>query len=198
MIQKQVQVEKQSKYKKEDYLFFRTDLKKQFNKFDISKFSEIIFLCIGSSRVIGDMIGPMVGEKLKNRLGNERFNKVKIYGDMKSNLNLKNANNITEKLKQIYDNPLIVTIDTALGKEEMINKIIISNGKIEIGKAIGSGIMIDSHINIKGIVGEHKIIPEKNMNVLKNAKIESVLYLSNIITKGIVDIIKINQNTSIN
>ena len=35
-------------------------------------FSEVICLCIGSDRVIGDSFGPMVGEKLITLFENEK------------------------------------------------------------------------------------------------------------------------------
>lgn len=169
-------------------LSFRNNLKKEIEEYDMkNRFSEIVFLCVGTNKITGDMIGPIVGQKLKDNLKQEN---VKIYGDMINTLNLKNASKIIKKVKAKYLNPFYITIDTALGKENMINKIIIGKGKIEIGKAIRDGIEFFSHINIKVVVGKYDESSENNMKTLENVNSDSIIYLSNIITNGILETIR--------
>lgn len=176
---------------KMEYNRFKNKLKQQLEKFDIEKdFSDTVFLCIGTNKLIGDMIGPMVGERLRGELGKYN-NKIGIYGNMYETFNLKNANKIIKNIKEKHPKPFIITIDTALSKENITNKIVVTNGNIEIGKAIGKGMEIDSHINIKGIVGIYNDVLKKNIETLKNVRIESVVYISTIITKGIIETIKI-------
>lgn len=178
---------------KREYTHFKKQLKYNIKQFDIQNdFSEIVFLCIGTDKLIGDMVGPIVGENLKYKL-NQCNKKISIYGNLEYTFNLKNANEMIKNVRSNHANPFIITIDTALGKEDMLYKIVITNGKMEIGKAIGKGIKIDSHINIKGIVGTYHHIFKKNIETLKNAKIESVIYLSTIITNGILDTMNIEN-----
>ena len=39
---------------------------------------EILFICIGTSKVLGDSIGPLVGSYLKEKIGSK-----KVLGDIK-------------------------------------------------------------------------------------------------------------------
>ena len=55
-----------------------------------NNYDKIIFLCIGTDRVIGDSFGPMVGEKLKNLF--ENMSNIEIIGDLEKIICVKNDN----------------------------------------------------------------------------------------------------------
>lgn len=174
-----------------EYLEFIKNLKRKISMYDLkSEFKQIIFLCVGTNKIIGDMIGPMVGEDLKNRINKNTKKEIIVFGNMENTLNLKNAKNIISNIKSKYVNPFIITIDTALGKEENLKKIYVTQGEIEIGKAVSKGIKYESHVNIKGVVGKYSNTKEKNINTLKNVEPESIFYLSSIISNGITEVIK--------
>ena len=174
-----------------DYLQFIKNLKNKINKYDLKReFTEIIFLCVGSNKIIGDMIGPIVGEELNKQINKNTKKEIVVFGNMKNTLNLKNAEETIVNVKKSYTNPFIITVDTALGKEENLKKIYITQGEIEIGKAVSRGIKYESHLNIKGVVGKYSMIVEKNINTLKNVEPEAIFYLSSIISNGITEVIK--------
>ncbi len=178
----------------EEYINFTNNLKLQLKQFDIqNKFSEIIFLCIGTNKVIGDMIGPMVGERLEKETKNlQKYlpKKMIVYGNMNNTINLKNVEQVLSFLSYQYQDPFLITIDTALGKEENIKQVFISNGEIEIGKALNNGIKYQSHINIKGVVGKYHCQIQKNINTLKNINIKTIEEMSEMICNGIKDTVK--------
>lgn len=43
-----------------------------------SNFEELVFLCIGSDRITGDSLGPLIG----HRLSKEHLNRCSIYGTL--------------------------------------------------------------------------------------------------------------------
>ena len=143
-------------------------------------FSHIIILCVGTNKLVGDCVGPIVGNKLARLL--KQSNNIIIYGNMKSTLNSKNARLIINKIFKDYSNPFIITIDAALGQKELINKVIINTGNIQIGNSIGHNISYFSHINIKAVVGEYKQTIEENIYTLKNVNRNKINKVSNQIT----------------
>ena len=143
-------------------------------------FSHIVILCVGSNKIAGDSIGPIVGKKL-GRLLNQKDNIV-ILGNLKTTLNFKNAKKVWQNIITTYQNPFIITVDSALGKKEFVNSIITNAGDIQIGSALGRSACYPSHINIKGIVGEYKEDVQENINTLKNVNKKIVNRLSNEIT----------------
>ena len=55
---------------------------------DLSKdYSNVIILCIGTKRIVGDSVGPLIGENIKY-LENEY---IKIYGALENTINFNNA-----------------------------------------------------------------------------------------------------------
>ena len=150
------------------YLQFIKNLRNKIGMYDLKReFTEIIILCVGTNKIIGDMIGPIVGEELKNKINKKE---IIVFGNMENTLNLKNAENIIKKVKNNYIKPFIITIDTA--------------------KAVSKGIKYKSHVNIKGVVGKYSTAREKNINTLKNVEPEAIFYLSSIISNGITEVIK--------
>lgn len=187
MINKMQLVRKDSKEK--EYVRFVIDFKRQMKQYySKENYSKIILLCIGTNKIIGDMIGPVVGEYLKNTIYDK--DNIVILGNMENTLNFKNAYQEIKQIQEKYDNPFIITIDTALSKNLGTQKICVNTGEIEIGKAVSKGIKYYSHINIKGIVGKYNDTLEENIKTLENVKLQYIFYLSNIISQGIIDVIK--------
>lgn len=147
---------------------------------DMQIFSNIVILCVGSSKIVGDSLGPIVGQKLTRLLENKK--EIAIYGNMLETLNLKNATKIIEQINKKYELPFIIVVDAALGKKEFIENIIINTGKICIGSAGEKCIECESHIYIKGIVGEYKNNLEQNRITLLNVKRNRIQKLANQIT----------------
>lgn len=161
---------------------FVQDLQKNIYQYRNQKFSDVVILCIGTNKLIGDSIGPVVGQKLKKEKMKE---KVCVYGDLKESINFKNAKTVLEKIFKSYEKPFIITIDSALGTEQMINKIVVNKGIIRIGKSLGRSICYPSHITIKGVVGENKNTYDDNIKILNEVEPELIWNLSNIMVDGI-------------
>ena len=155
-----------------------------------SNFSNIIILCIGTDKIIGDSVGPIVGSKLKS-IENEY---IKIYGTVGNNLDFLNTKKVVEEIYAKFENPFIITIDAALSKERETGEICISDGYIKVGNALDKSICFYSNINIKCVVGKYyKLDKKMNINTLKNVNKEEIYNMTEIVSNGIKSILeKIN------
>lgn len=129
-------------------------------------FDSIVFICIGSNKVTGDCLGPLVGSYLKSMY------KATVYGDMENPINYQNAEKIMKKVENNNGGSLKVVIDSALGKN--IGDIIIDDGKVEIGKGLNKNKNIYGDISIKVVVGKNYHNNIKNIQELKNKNIEEI------------------------
>ncbi len=161
---------------------FVQDLQKNIYQYRNQKFSDVVILCVGTNKLIGDSIGPVVGQKLKEEKMKE---KICVYGDLKESINFKNAKTVIENVFKTYQKPFIITIDSALGTQTMISKIVVNKGIIRIGKSLGRSICYPSHITIKGVVGENKNTYEDNIKILNEVEPELIWNLSDIMVDGI-------------
>lgn len=142
-------------------------------------FSDYIFLCVGSDKIIGDSYGPLVGEKLKNCFKN-MYNNIEIYGTLEEPVS---AINLEAKLKEIYKkykHPCIIAIDSALGSQDKIGTIVVSNTKMQCGKGTNKGMLYVGDISIKGIVAKNYKMSKYNFTTLQNTSLGEVMKLADI------------------
>ena len=72
--------------------FYRLNLK--------NNFTDIIFICVGSNKITGDSLGPIVGAKLKQKLGTN----IAIIGTTETPVNYENIKETIKKdLSKILD-----------------------------------------------------------------------------------------------
>lgn len=116
-----------------------------------------VFVCIGTNKITYDSFGPRVGEKLQSIYYKDPS--IQVLGTMDNPIHIKNAKIILNEI-QLCKEKIIVLIDSAWGKEECIGNTYINTGGIEIGKALGKGIYVPAHINIKTVVGNAHNIPK--------------------------------------
>jgi putative sporulation protein YyaC len=152
-------------------------------------FSNYIFLCIGSDKIIGDSYGPLVGQKLKENLKN-MYNNIEVYGTLDKTISAINIEKNIEKIYYTYKSPCIIAIDSALGTQEKIGKIYVSNQKLECGKGLGKRSVLVGDISIKGVVGKDYKIQRYNMSSLQNASLGEVIKLADVTAMGIYNTIK--------
>ena len=81
--------------------------------YDISKKRTIIFLCVGNSKIWYDSFGPVLGSLLKT-LDFGYY----IYGNMKTNITLKNLHEYIDVIYKFHNNPYIVVVDSAISQEQ--------------------------------------------------------------------------------
>lgn len=126
-----------------------------------------IFICIGSTKIIGDSLGPITGTLLKERYKNN--SKIKVYGDVINQIDFYNVDIIFNEIRSKYDkNSTKIIIDSALG--DKIGNFEVSNGKIYLGKGLNKNKVINGDINIIGTVGKDYGDAFKNLIELKSLK----------------------------
>lgn len=162
----------------------KRNLSKQLGKIN-PNFSNLIFLCIGTDKIIGDSIGPIVGSKLKEIENNY----IKIYGTLEKNLDFLNTKSMLENIYKIYENPFLITIDAALSRRKNIGEIFVTNGYIKLGNALEKSICYYSNINIKCVVGEY-LDKKTNINILKKVDKIKIYNMAELLTKHIKNIVK--------
>ena len=126
----------------------------------------VMFVCIGTSDILWDSVGPLVGTYLKNKIGNKI-----VIGDMDKNIcNYKDLIKHSMKLK----NKFIVAIDVALSNE-LQNDIYITNNPISMGKAFNKS---------KGEIGDLAI--KAGISNWSDITFSDVKYIAKFIADGIL------------
>lgn len=154
-------------FKEEIYNNFVQDfsivLREKIKDLEISK---LIFLCIGTDRVIGDSFGPLVGYKLKYLFKDEQ--NIKVIGTLNNIICTHNISKIIKDINNTYPESFLIAIDAALSNKNNIGKIVVSNNSINVGSGLNKSNIYVGDMSIKGIVSRRLSNPKHNFKLLQN------------------------------
>ena len=110
---------------------------------------KLVFLCIGTTKIIGDSVGPKVGDRLRAR-GIDAF----VYGNTLRQVTAINVDDYIKMIKSRHAGDLVVVIDSALGKVTDIGSIKVTKNGIKPGGAFNRGKERVGDVGILAVVGD--------------------------------------------
>ena len=150
-----------------------------------------VIVCIGTDGVAGDSLGPFVGTILKQR-NIPAF----IYGHLDSPITAFEVPHLNPFLKRTHPDSTVLVIDSAVGKEEDIGVIKISDSALKPGLGAHKNLPEIGNVSIMGIVGKKG---KSSVENLKQTRLRLIWQMANIIADGICEYLDyISQNSSIN
>lgn len=150
------------------------------------KWSELVFLCIGTDRVTGDCLGPFVGQKLSS-CSTPDFT---VYGTLFQPVHALNLTAMYSFIRKRYPEALIVAIDASLGQKKHLGYVTIANGALYPGAAIHKQLPSVGHIHITGIVNVSGVLEQLT---LQTTRLSTVVFLADTIVQGILEMIPVTD-----
>ena len=137
-----------------------------------------IICCIGSDIVLGDSLGPLVGTMLKKKNLNAY-----IYGTLEYPVTAKEIDYIVSHLKKTHGTSEILAIDAAVGNQDDVGLIKISNSGIKPGLGVNKHLKTVGSKSIIGIVAEKSL---RNQALFNATRLNLVYRMAEHIANGIV------------
>mgnify|MGYP002679725341 FL=1 len=109
----------------------------------------LILLCIGTDKITGDCLGPLVGSKLQ-----KKSFPYPLYGTLQFPLHAGNLSTHLSEISHIHPNACILAIDAAVGSKKHIGLISLSCNPLFPGKGISRPLSPVGQISITGIINE--------------------------------------------
>lgn len=138
----------------------------------------LVILCIGTDRVTGDALGPLVGYKLERAAGRHTH----VYGTLQNPVH---ARNLIHKIEEIYTkhaNPFVIAIDACLGHQEHIGYITIGYGALEPGAGVRKKLPKIGDVSITGIVNYYS---DCDHIILQNTRLNIVMQIADAVSAGL-------------
>ena len=134
----------------------------------------ILFVCIGNGKIIGDSLGPLIGTVLeKNKRLIQNNVKIDVIGTFENPILYYNVEEFIQNIDS-QDYSEIVIIDSALGSKENIGKVMITPAEILIGVGVNRGRMVKGDIILKGVVGINYNNISRNLIELESVEAKQV------------------------
>lgn len=147
------------------------------------RWSELVFLCIGSDRVTGDCLGPYIGHQLLEHLNTDTHG-VYVYGTLKSPVHALNLSRISRQIKILHPEGLVIAVDASLGQKKHLGYVTIADGALYPGAAVQKELPPVGDIHITGIVNIAGVLEQLT---LQTTRLSTVISLADTITQGIVN-----------
>ncbi len=137
----------------------------------------VIVLCIGTDRVTGDSLGPLVGHQLL-----ASANRFIVYGNLEEPVHAINLIETMEEIYAEYENPFVIAIDASLGSKDHIGYVTLRQGPLKPGQGISKDLPAIGDISITGIVN---LSGRPGAFLLQNTRLYTVMKLVDCIASGI-------------
>lgn len=143
---------------------------------------QVIVLCIGTDRVTGDSLGPIIGYKL-SRYSLGIFKSIKVYGTLESPVHAKNLEETISIIYSSYKNPLVIAIDASLGSLSYVGYLTIGEGTVKPGAGVNKDLPAVGDMFITGIVNLNGIFGSMS---IQHTRLGLIMKMADIIYYGIV------------
>lgn len=150
------------------------------------RWSELVFLCIGTDRVTGDCLGPYVGHQLSRRQIRGAF----VYGTLSQPVHALNLASVSRGIRRAHPDALIVAIDASLGQKKHLGYVTIGNGALCPGAGVQKELPPVGDIHITGIVNIAGILEHMT---LQTTRLSTVVTMADAIARGILEILPCKQ-----
>lgn len=138
----------------------------------------IVVLCVGSDKVVGDMLGVIVGERLR-RLN---LKNIHIYGDIDEPITQHNIKQVYARIKEEHAHCKIIVVDSRLGDEGEVGHVTLGRGGVLAGGQFGEGVKVGDY-NMLGVVCPRGICA---LSFLSSVKVAIIKKMSDIIIEAFV------------
>lgn len=146
----------------------------------IPKNKNITIVCVGTDRIIGDAVGPLVGTLLKEYNINAN-----VIGEFD---NLVNATNVRHIVNTLNTEDFIIAIDACVtSRREYIGCIIIDNEKLYPGLGLDKKLPGFGDLTIKAVVAPNDVTDK--MMMLGAVRLSFVYKISTIIVRSLLRVI---------
>jgi putative sporulation protein YyaC len=126
-----------------------------------------VILCIGTDRIIGDALGPMVGSILQKEAGES----LSVYGTLPHTVHAMNLDRVLPAIKEKHPGQLMIAVDASLGTPENIGTIWIRPHGLKPGAGVSKNLPCAGDIAITGIVGRESSRPYLDLQTTRLATV---------------------------
>jgi len=132
-----------------------------------------VFVCVGSDRVVSDMIGPLTAEYLVNKFAVPAY----VYGRLNNPIVADNLKSAFEFIEREHKGKQIIVIDATLGKLKEIGQVKVVNGGCIPAGGFGKNSKIYGDISILAVVNTYGIDAKTFLSCAKFNEVHSLAKL---------------------
>ncbi len=136
-----------------------------------------VIVCVGTDLIAGDSLGPTAGTLIKDANA-----KCVVIGSLKNTVTAKEIKYLNYFLKATFPNHPVVVIDAAVGAQDEVGLIRLSDAPLYPGSGIKKKLGSLGDISIQGIVAERGLL---SLQALKEVRFHMIYEMAKHIAEGV-------------
>lgn len=141
----------------------------------------VVLVCIGSDRVTGDSLGPLVGYKLSHTGLSDYI----IYGTLDEPVHALNLEETIAHIKSSHPGAFIIAIDASLGTPRHLGYVTLGKGPLRPGAGVDKELSEIGDLFITGIVN---VSGSMEQLLLQTTRLAVVMRMADFITSGLTTV----------
>ncbi|SDO44825.1 spore protease YyaC [Alkalicoccus daliensis] len=134
----------------------------------------LVLICIGTDRSTGDSLGPLTGTFLKER----RLSHFHVYGTLEAPVHAKNLQEVLQTVQEDHQDPFVIAVDACLGSYQNVGTIVLGDGPLLPGSALGRDLPPVGDIYLTGIVNVSGFM---ELSVLQSTRLYTVMNIAKLL-----------------
>lgn len=139
----------------------------------------VLFLCIGSDRITGDCLGPLVGHWLSMCALRDCV----VLGTLSHPVHAGNLPQVMETIRRDYPNHFVIAIDAALDCQETVGQIYLHDHPLSPGAGVQKYLPPAGEISITGVVAP---LEPFSATLLSETRLSVVMQMVDCIVEGVL------------
>jgi len=149
-----------------------------FQALDPGEGRPLVLVAIGTDRLTGDSLGPLVGSRAR-----ELAPWLPVFGTLDEPVHAVNLAATIKKINHAYREPLVVAVDASLGLARNVGTVSIGRGSLYPGTGVNKNLPPVGEVFISGVVNVGGFL---EFLVLQNTRLCLVMQLADCIARALV------------
>lgn len=129
-----------------------------------------VILCVGTDRIIGDCLGPLVGTALERSAGG----RLPVYGTLRAPVHALNLPETISRIKKKHPDRIIIAVDASLGDFRQIGSVFIRPGRLRPGSGVFKNLPEIGDITITGIANSESSRPYLDLQTARLSTVSAM------------------------
>lgn len=141
---------------------------------------ELVLVCIGTDRSIGDALGPLIGTQIAGPVGPPAT----VLGTLDNPVHASNLVDTLQWVESTFQRPLVIAVDACLGRSESVGMLTVGHGSLKPGAGVNKSLPPVGQIYVTGVVNVGGFM---EYFVLQNTRLSLVMRMARVAAEGILN-----------
>lgn len=141
-----------------------------------------VFVCVGTPKVIGDSLGPLVGSIISGEIPG-----LPLYGTLANPVHALNLEAVLRETQTLYPHATLIGIDSSLSTQARVGYICLHHGKLQPGRAVHGCLPSFGDYKLYGNIGDSEADSQRILQHILKVSAKQVQDMATVMATIVVE-----------